>query len=350
MFAGGPAGSALAGPSPPPPVPLPPASLVRCPACWSSRTRVMACLWGSPALWVSTWAVSYTVWLAQGCLPFMPFVSDFGAASSPTGAYFGVCMSLAALLWCPTWLDYYWHTKPSLANEPAGSRYSLLHSLQPVCGFVCSLGGAFRPVKRPPPPPASPSPPSLLHGVALPDGSLPQLGLTHLFCVHVVIGVAVDPEDERLIVHGASAGCLFVSGLVFNSISTVLCYHREGITGAVKVSAAATALAIFAYFGMLLSLSVTLGPAAMLKNGTAANSFHLAHKDWGGYCRGAMYRAQETLHGYPGVNWGASFEWTMLLAMLINIQRALWQELRQPWPYNPVEPMSAKLVPAELHL
>jgi hypothetical protein len=229
-------------------------------------------------------------------------------------------------------------------------------SLQPAAFATARLWICLQPRrcvsprKAPPPPPASPSPPSLLHGVALPDGSLPQLGLTHLFCVHVVIGVAVDPEDERLIVHGASAGCLFVSGLVFNSISTVLCYHREGITGAVKVSAAATALAIFAYFGMLLSLSVTLGPAAMLKNGTAANSFHLAHKDWGGYCRGAMYRAQETLHGYPGVNWGASFEWTMLLAMLINIQRALWQELRQPWPYNPVEPMSAKLVPAELHL
>lgn len=183
---------------------------------WRSGMRVQLCLWGSPLLWASTWLISYAVWLAHGCIAYMPMVSDFGAAGGPTGLYFMIGMNAAALLWMPTWFDYYFATRPQVAaNDPSCSELlrafeCKLHTLQPFIGVVCSLG---------------------------------------------IIGVASNPEDRNLIVHGSSANLAFMSGLVFTSISAIL-RHRRGRPW--KVNASLAVVGIFSFAGMLHVISTTI--------------------------------------------------------------------------------------------
>jgi hypothetical protein len=96
-------------------------------------------------LWGSTWLVCYVVWLAGGCTPFLPFVSDFGADGGPTHWLFAVGMTTSALLWCPTFVDLYHATRPALrrAGPLAGhccGPVLALHTLQPFLGIATALG------------------------------------------------------------------------------------------------------------------------------------------------------------------------------------------------------------------
>ena len=148
----------------------PPASARQARGSWYDARRVRLCLYGSPCLWAPTWAVSYAVWLAGGCLPFLPFVSDFGAAGAPTHAFFAAAMTVAALLWCATFVDLYHATRPKLlvllllpptaaagqSVQSAGSgggggggncggRFGVgavlaLHGAQPFLGLATALG------------------------------------------------------------------------------------------------------------------------------------------------------------------------------------------------------------------
>lgn len=140
---------------------------------WHTRRRVLCCLWGGTFLFVTAWLSGYVVWLANGCVWFLPFVSDFGASGSPTYGYFATAMTCAALLWVPLWFDHFQATQH--AKDPLKAPPTLLEKAQPWVGLACSLG---------------------------------------------VIGVALDPEDEQLIIHGLSANMVFTGGLFFTGTTT----------------------------------------------------------------------------------------------------------------------------------
>lgn len=190
---------------------------------WYSRRRVRFCLLGSPALWLPTWLVSYAVWLASGCKIFLPFVSDFGAAGAPTHWLFAVGMTAAALLWCPTFVDLYHATRPAvLSASPAVQR---LHMVQPYLGIATAAG---------------------------------------------IIGVALNPEDERLNLHGVSANMAFFGGIGFNAIAVVI---RRKTGRPVAAHAAAVACSALSFF--LLSTLAGAGVLELAKTNTgheAANA------------------------------------------------------------------------------
>ena len=246
----------------------------------SSRRRIQLCLWGSPLLWGATWAISYVVWLSKGCVPYMPFVSDFGAGGSPTGLLFMLGMTSAALVWLPTWFDYHAATRSSVAAT--NSEYSTscnLHDVQLAFGVFCSLG---------------------------------------------IVAVALNPEDERLVVHGMGANCAFCSGLAFCSIAALL-RCRTGRSW--KLTAALSGVGIFSFCAMLQSLG-----AATADGLDFAQEIKLIDTNFESYCKAKSTWPCNTnagvcsMHANPLVNRGAFFEWLMLGAILSNILLTLTDE------------------------
>ena len=55
---------------------------------WRSRPRVLLCLWGGTFMWSTAWLGSYVVWLADGCLVFLPCVPPGVARATARPARF----------------------------------------------------------------------------------------------------------------------------------------------------------------------------------------------------------------------------------------------------------------------
>eukprot|EP01051_Picozoa_sp_SAG22_P003220 SAG22_NODE_154_length_17189_cov_38.210064_12_plen_344_part_00 len=278
---------------------------------WYSRRRVRLCMYGSPALFVPVWALSYLVWLGKGCMPFMPFVSDFGAAGSPTSGLFAAGMTAAALLWSASFVDVYHATLPSIRARPGTSRLlRMLHLLQPYLGALTAAG---------------------------------------------IIGVALNPEDERLAAHGSSAGAAFMGGIGYNLITVLVCHSTAGERGRrlpLLMHTAAVGFSMTSYAMMGTLTGAGFMELAHLTAGSNANATALAaavdavivtslqnqaKHDFVAYCTGQPYTAAggatpiATLHSSGTLNQGCLFEWTMLLSILGHMLHTTTSELSD-WP------------------
>ena len=289
---------------------------------WNSRLRVLFCLWGGTFLWSTAWLGGYVVWLAEGCIVFLPFVSDFGAAGSPTYHWFAVSMTLGALLWLPTWFDHFRATQHDDATRHAqsigvsappttdagdaeaqqlvssttaiGPAPSFAARLQPYVGVICSLG---------------------------------------------IIGVALDPEDERLVVHGLSANAAFMGGVAFTWISTWL-RRQRGQPWCVSLLGNIIATGSFLALGPSMTVACAQAPTCDVTDplGYFSESLRLLQTDHGRYCTGGDLRpppapppAEPSMHGVAGTNLAAFFEWTMLIAILVNVLGSFHHDLKR-WP------------------
>ena len=284
---------------------------------WDSRLRVLCCLWGGTLLWSTAWLGGYVVWLADGCIVFLPFVSDFGAAGAPTYHWFEISMTIAALVWLPTWFDHSRATQhhdtlrqaqllgmsaPASPSDPEGQQLvsttqaaasgpSFVARLQPYVGVICSFG---------------------------------------------IIGVALDPEDERIVIHGLSANLAFMGGVAFTWISTWL-RRQRGQAWCVSLVGNIIATASFLLLGPSMEMACAQAPNcdATVPLDWFGESMQLLQNDYGRYCTGGDLRpppapppAEPSIHGMAGVNAAAFFEWTMLIAILVNIVFTFHHDLK----------------------
>jgi len=144
---------------------------------WRSKRRVFGCLYGSIVLAPLTWLVSYAIWLGYGCMPFMPFVSDLGCG--PSMPVFMTGMTVSGLLVLPLCFDYARATKTCIdTSEPL---QGWLHTAVPWCGALISIS---------------------------------------------ICGVALNPWDRRLILHGIFANGVFGAGFMFCLLTASLNYLR----------------------------------------------------------------------------------------------------------------------------
>ena len=237
----------------------------------------------------------------------LPFVSDFGAYASPTYGYFATAMTCAALLWMPLWFDHFQATQHARGPQQQGDP-TRLEKVQPLVGLGCSLG---------------------------------------------VIGVALEPEDERLVMHGLSASLQVVHGrrVAFTGISTYL-RRQRGQTWRGRF--AGSSVGLFAF--MMLGPSVMAGCVDSTDGSGASNCELTPSRAWAWfmssmgllqthfkmYCKGQEFPsgggggAEEaatgrSIHGQAGVTFAAMFEWIMLIAILSNVLVTFHFDLRG-WP------------------
>eukprot|EP01046_Picozoa_sp_COSAG06_P051773 COSAG06_NODE_8530_length_2137_cov_5.898921_2_plen_363_part_01 len=314
---------------------------------WHSRLRVLVCLWGSAFLWSTCWLGSYIVWLADGCVVFLPFVSDFGAAASPTYHWFEISMTLAALLWLPSWFDHFHATQ-----HRAAARHQLERRGLGLSDVDSSLAGPSSTGDDPE------AQQQLVHGSSAPRAASlveriqPYVGV---ICSFGIIGVALDPEDVRIIVHGSSANAAFMGGVAFTWISTWL-RRQRGQPWCVSLLGNIIATASFLMLGPSMTYACTQASNCDITDpmGWFGASMQLMQADHGRYCRGddlppaaapAPPPASNgppppsdggpSMHGVSGVNMAAFFEWTMLIAILINVLVNFHHDLKG-WPRVPL--------------
>jgi len=180
-------------------------------------------------------------------------------------------MTLAACGLVPTWFDYYFQTKVGLRTDHCC--WACLHKLVPAVGVWCSIS---------------------------------------------IAGVALNPWDERLDVHIFFANGIFMGGITFVLIASILGYARGLSFKRVLF------VGIFAFSSLvLMSVFVGKGFEDLKEAGTAAENFRMLGTDFKGYCTGKP----GSLHAEDNVNVGAMFEWFLLASVTLTCFVKLYNEL-----------------------
>lgn len=196
--------------------------------------------------------VSYALWVVQGCMPFLPCISDLAGGQSGTLFMWGV--TFAALLLMPTWFDYYYMLKVDLNTE--GCHWICFHKLLLAFGVYVSL---------------------------------------------CIIGVALNPWDERMVLHLLCASGLFCGGGVFLAIDTFLAY---GHGGPFKQVLCITFLGFCA--GVSMCVFIVIGFIELSNSGENID-MGMMRTNFLGYCTGIP----GSLHRNANFNVAALFEWTL---------------------------------------
>lgn len=236
---------------------------------WWTPRRVRICLYGGIGLVSGTWVACYVIWLAEGCTPFLPFVSDFGGG--PTGPLFAVGMTAGSLLLLPTWCDFYLMMRPEF--HAASATWRCLHRCLPFMGAWCSLS---------------------------------------------IAGVALDPWDLRLQWHVFFADGIFFGGIIFALVASLLGRQRgRPHRGPLTVVAIAFAAVV------LMTGFVTQGVAEVGKEGLKS-SMVLMRDEYAAYCKGMG----PSWHRNANVNIAALFEWILLGSVTALVFTMLRNDLR----------------------
>jgi len=240
---------------------------------WFSRQRVVICLYGGMAFAGLTWIGSYIIWLKQGCMPFLPFVSDFGGGGSDV--LFPIGMVLTAVLLVPSWIDYYKALREAEVGEDCIQKSVWL---------------------------------------------IPMLGV---WCSVCIIGVAVNPWDIRLGFHLISAFGVFGGGLAFSFTATAL-GARRGLSW--KRSALVVAIAAVSFILMIV-LGIW-GHHERAKHGAQQkDAMELMRADYYAYCTGN----KGSIHANWQTNVEALMEWILLGSSTVLVFWRLHWDL-QGWP------------------
>lgn len=206
---------------------------------------------------VTAWPIGYLLWLCQGCMVFLPFVSDLAG-----GAFGGV---------------FRW-------GATAGGALVVL-----LAGdYHGKIGGDF--------------------GTICCGWFLVRVPATCAVAILgvCIIGVAQNPWYLRLVPHAIFAITLFYTGLVFMFLDTVLAW-AAGRPYKVELLAAVAGTC---------ALERLMDPATYGDDGETLN-FGMLGTDFHGYCTGAS----GSLHSYRDTNIAAMFEWLLLgivCAMLLR--------------------------------
>lgn len=243
--------------------------------CWQSACRIHFCLYSGITAALLTWVISYILWLQQGCIAFLPCVSDFAAGRSADLFMWG--MTCAAALLLPTWFDYYTALKVKSQSDLGCCRACLQDMLLMA---------------------------------------LPLFGTISSLCI---IGVALNPWGRRLVLHLFSAGCLFWAGGVFLAADSALSYlHNRSFKHVLG-------LTCFGFFALVLMVVfIALGFQDEV-SGDHAPSFSMIEDNFIGYCTGGA----GSFHMNPNFNIAALFEWILLLTGSITCCARLQSELSQ---------------------
>lgn len=236
---------------------------------WWSRSRVNVCMYGGMLAALLTWSVSYLLWLSQGCMPFLPCVSDLAGGDS--GPLFMWGMTVAALLLIPTWFDYFYMIEVDLNTEHCHLR--VLSKLLLACGVYQSL---------------------------------------------CVVGVAFNPWGQRLVLHCLCASGLIFGGGVFLFIDACLAYARSRPFGRVLCM---TLLAFSAL--IIMCVFITIG-FVELSSSDGEIDMAMMRTNFKGYCTGAA----GSLHANENFSVAALCEWTLFLLGSATCCSRLHTELR----------------------
>merc|ERR1712217_830310 len=133
-------------------------------------------------------------------------------------------------------------------------------------------------------------------------------------CSLSICGVALNPWYMRLTVHLIAAQGIFIGGIVFSLIATIIGYrrgkpYRRSLAVVVQ---AAVAVALMSYFGSrgFNRLHEANGP-------DGDSGFLLMAKDFKAYCKGDTgLQGGPTMHGDVDINLAAFFEWVLLLSVV----------------------------------
>eukprot|EP00928_Gymnodinium_smaydae_P035603 TRINITY_DN25023_c0_g1_i1.p1 TRINITY_DN25023_c0_g1~~TRINITY_DN25023_c0_g1_i1.p1 ORF type:complete len:270 (+),score=22.56 TRINITY_DN25023_c0_g1_i1:45-854(+) len=242
---------------------------------WCSPSRVQFCLYGGYFIGVTTWIVSYLLWLSQGCRPFLPFISDFhGGQSEP---FFTWGMTICAILLIPSWIDYYHASKRGLQTNYR--RWRFCHMLVLCLGILISIS---------------------------------------------IIGVALNPWHERVDLHMYAAYGVFFSGSAWMVVDSLLWYVRG------RSFKRFSSLAMVALVSMAMgSVYSTRGWDNLRRNEEKA-SLEMLGSDFLGYCQGG----EGSLHKEWYINATALCEWLLVGSAIITTAVKMHLEL-QSWPQKP---------------
>jgi len=215
---------------------------------------------------------------------FLPFVSDFAGGYS--GQLFMWGMTSAAVLLTPSWFDYYHAIKVGLNTN---------------CWYWACLGRL-----------------------------LPTVGVVNSLSV---IGVALNPWNERLALHLLFANGIFFGGAVFIATDSLLGYARGRSFKRVLFVAAVAFSSLLLMFGFLRMGS------SRLKKQRLKFSFKMMGTDFNGFCTGAA----GSIHADGNINVAAMFEWMLLASVALACFAKLHIELH-------VFPRSTRQVANPVHI
>lgn len=256
---------------------------------WTSRWRVLGCMYGGLLIVMVSWPGSYLVWLSQGCLPFLPFVSDFG--DGPTGQVFEFGMSLAPILLIPTWFDYQNSIRASLQGQ--GPIWQRMHAGIPFMGVCCSIS---------------------------------------------VVCVALNPWDYSLPLHLVGAFGIFFGGAIFSFLASVIDWQRGFPSCFAFFLSLVSATSLLLMFAFLWRGSHEIRAAdlpAEMHSSSSSPSMRLMREDYSAYCRGEEFcmgaTCVPTLHSNWKINAGAFCEWLLLGSVALLGFMKLHVELHD-WP------------------
>lgn len=230
--------------------------------------EVLACLFLSLGIMTNTVFIGYLFWLHQGCRPFMPFISDFGAGASAGIFMWGTCT--ASVLMLPVWYNYY-----EQMNDAIGEQYPVLLKLLVSVGLLSTVG---------------------------------------LFVVGANPMAGTHTEND---LHTKGSIVVFVGGVVFVGLCAALkCIQGLPVAGHVALAVfLATDLAMGARFFFW-------GYADM----THAGSITLMQTDYPAYCRGDF----GTFHSNDYLNAAAICEWILIGSLVIFLLVELCSTLCYP--------------------
>lgn len=236
---------------------------------WWSASRMEWSFFLGVGLCIATWMICYVIWLAHGCMLFLPFVSDFGIG--PTGSLFTAGMTLSALMLLPTWFDIYVIARHSL-RDASGFRLCV-HRLIPISGVLCSV---------------------------------------------CIVGVAMNPWNLRLETH-----FMFADGVFFSSIAMTFLLAFIGGRSKRRACMPLTMASAAFVFCLLMFHYVGAGIAELGENSLKDN-VELIRGDYTTFCTGVG----QSFHAYRNINLGAFYEWLLLASVTGTSFLQAWQELQ----------------------
>lgn len=235
---------------------------------------MVGCIYGSLTSVVIGWLGSYPLWLAQGCRPFTPYVSDLAGGSSRWLFLAGLTSS--SLFLFPCWFDHHLAAK-GLLEDGAPRKFQWLCTFLPILGVWCSLS---------------------------------------------ILGVALNPWDRRMSLHLVAANGIFVGGPLWVFLGTLIGRRRgasfKKLWGLVLTAGISM---------MMMSVFVARGWHQRKMSNDA--SMRQMRFEYEAYCSGQ----KGSPHGNINVNIAAAFEWVLLASVIALILGKLLQDLHS-WPYS----------------
>jgi len=223
-------------------------------------------------------------------MPFMPFVSDLGCG--PSMPVFMTGMTISGLLVLPLCFDYGRATRLCIHSSEPLQRY--LHAALPWCGMLISIS---------------------------------------------ICGVALNPWDRRLILHGIFANGVFGCGFLFCLMAGCFNFlrgtsYRRGFAMVTLVALCGIGTAIFGTLALqgLTKQNILNAVEDGKAKATIERSMHLIHENFLDFCTGQL----GSLHRDPYTNVCGLLE-HIILGSIVALAFAQIHFDLHTWPEPPCQ-------------